>query len=357
MPMALARQRCPQAIVVPPRFERYAEVSAQLMAVFEDFSPTVEPISLDEAFLDMSGSGHHFGTPSQMGARIKAAVREATGGLTVSVGIAVNKFVAKVASGHDKPDGLTIVAPGESAAWLAALPVSVLWGAGPKTQRRLNALGLDTVGDVASCDPERLEAALGRMGRQFSALARGEDAREVVGSRAAKSIGSERTLERDLEGREAIALQLRKAAEQVGRRLRRGGMMAGGVRVKLKRRDFTILTRQRSLRVPSSGNEMLRAAAVDLLPEFGDVGPVRLVGLTAYDLQPVDAQTQLELVTNASQRERQLDGLLDAVQQRFGPGTLHRARELTRTEVIDGGVTLDELRRMKRDAGEGGSED
>jgi len=153
MPMVTARRLCPNAVVVPPRFERYQEVSAAIMRVFADFSPEVEPLSLDEAFLDMTGSEGLFGDPETMGRRLKAAVRDATGGLTVTVGLSAIKYVAKVASGYKKPDGLTVVPPESAKAWLAPMPVSRLWGAGQKTEPRLHALGLRTIGDVADADP------------------------------------------------------------------------------------------------------------------------------------------------------------------------------------------------------------
>ena len=226
MPMARARKLCPQALVVPPRFERYQEVSATIMRLFGEFSPCVEPLSLDEAFLDMTGSERLFGSPEQIGAKLKRAVRDATGGLTASVGISATKYVAKVASGHGKPDGLTIVPPADAAAWLAPQPVSNLWGAGPKTTLRLEQLGLRTIGAVAALDPTRLEGELGAVGRRFGDLARGLDPRHVSGARAARGLSSERTLESDVSTRPAIEAYLRSAAETVARRLRRRGERA-----------------------------------------------------------------------------------------------------------------------------------
>jgi DNA polymerase-4 len=154
MPMARAKQMCPQAIVVPPRFERYTEISKTVMGVFATFSPKIEAISLDEAFIDLTGAERLMGDPRKIGQALKRAVREATGGLTVSVGISGTKFVAKVASDFDKPDGLTIVPPDEARAWLAPMPVSRLWGAGPVTVEKLHALGLKTIGDVAACQED-----------------------------------------------------------------------------------------------------------------------------------------------------------------------------------------------------------
>lgn len=343
MPMALARRRCPQALVVPPRFERYSEISAKIMAVFADFSPAVEPISLDEAFLDMTGATHIFGPPENFGKRLKSAIREATGGLTASVGVSGTKYVAKVASGHRKPDGLTIVAPHEAQRWLAPQPVAVLWGAGPKMQARLAGLGLSTVGDVASFGEARLVDALGGAGRHFHALSLGQDPRPVAGSRTAKCLSSERTLRSDVDRTEDICFHLRKAAEHVARRLRKRRTVARGVRVKLKRADFRILTRQRRLAEPTDTSAAIYQCAESLLPEFRDSGPFRLIGVAAFELEAAHRETQLDLLAPGDERTERLDRMLDQVAERFGPGAVRRARDLERGTVLDSGVNLDFL--------------
>ena len=344
MPMALARRRCPDAVVVPPRFERYKEISATVMAVFDEFSPAVEPLSLDEAFLDMTGSAHIFGPPESFGRRLKAAVRDATGGLTVSVGISGTKYVAKVASGHRKPDGLTIVPPEAAQTWLAPQPVGVLWGAGPKMQRKLGDLGLTTVGDVAAWGEQRLIATLGETtGRHFHALAVGTDPRPVESSRRAKSLSSERTLNRDVERRDDICFHLRKAAEDVARRLRRHAIVARGVRVKLKRSDFQILTRQQRLADPTAASDVIYRCAEALLAQFDDPGPFRLIGVGAYELEPAANEPQLDLLETGTERSRRLDRVLDEVAERFGPDAVRRARDLERGTVLDSGANLDFL--------------
>src|SRR5680860_448173 len=238
MPMAKARRLCPHALIVPPRFERYQQVSASIMRVFGDFSPAVEALSLDEAFLDMTGSEGLFGDPESMGRRLKAAVFDATGGLTVSVGLSATKYVAKVASAHRKPDGLTVVPPETAKAWLAPMPVSRLWGAGQKTEPRLLALGLRTIGDVAAADPKLLADKLGKLGMHFYTLAQAQDPRRVDGHRKSKSIGSENTLARDVRDKGEIKLHLRRSADKIARRLRAKGLVASGVAVKLKSADF-----------------------------------------------------------------------------------------------------------------------
>lgn len=335
MPMQRARRLCPEALVVPPRFERYQQVSELVMSAFGDFSPLVEPLSLDEAFIDMTGSTRLFGDPESIGRRIKAAVRECTGGLTASVGISGTRYVAKVASAFRKPDGLTIVPPARMREWLAPQPVSSLWGAGPKTTERLRALGWETIGQVASADAPALERSFGELGRRFFALANGVDPREVVGSRRAQSISSERTLNVDIAARAQIAGYLRLSADNVAARLRRSHRLARGVRVKLKTTSFRIVTRQGVLSEPTDVGAVLYTHAASLLREVGERGPFRLVGLAAYDL--VAAQTsaaQLALLPGPGNRERRLETAIDSLAARFGRGAVQRAGDLAR----DGGV-------------------
>ena len=344
MPMARARKLCPQALIVPPRFDRYQQVSEIIMDVFGDFSPRVEALSLDEAFLDMTGAERLFGSPDDIGRKLKAAVREATGGLTASVGISSTKYVAKVASAYRKPDGLTIVPPDASVAWLAPLPVSRLWGAGPKTEARLRALGYETIGDVARRPAAELERALGGLGRRFHALANAEDVREVSGSRAAVSLSSERTLAVDVSARSEIEAHVRGAAEIVAQRLRRRGIRARGVRLKLKRSDFRVLTRQRALRAPTDVAAELFGVGKALLAELDDSGPFRLVGLGAYDLAPREDR-QLTIADETASRARRLEQTLDELAERFGAGVVQRAADLAADRGMGLAANLDFLER------------
>jgi len=327
MPMAKARRLCPTAAIIPPRFDRYQEVSRTIMEVFGNFSPDVEALSLDEAFLDMTGSEQLFGGPESIGRRLKDAVREATGGLTASVGISATKYVAKVASACRKPDGLTVVPPEEAKAWLAPLPVAWLWGAGPKTQARLHHLGLQTIGEVARADPKFLFAKLGSAGLHFHTLAQAEDPRPVLGRRNSKSIGSEHTLDRDVCEKTDIKLHLHRSADTIGRRLRKKSYMAFGVSVKLKTTDFQLLTRQHRLSEPTDVTERLYSVGVELLNEFNHPGPFRLVGMAAYDLVGINDQIQLDLFGTFARRRR-LDEAIDRLAERFGPDAVHRANDL-----------------------------
>lgn len=348
MPMAQARRMCPDAVIVPPRFDRYQQVSATIMKVFSDFSPEVEALSLDEAFLDMSGSEQLFGDPHSIGRRLKAAVRDATNGLTASVGLSGTKYVAKVASATRKPDGLTVVPPEQAKSWLAPLSVSWLWGAGPKTQARLQQLGLHTIGDVASADARFLSAKLGSAGLHFHTLAQAEDPRPVVGRRASKSIGSEHTLEEDVREKAVIKFHLRRSADTVGRRLRKKNYVAFGVGVKLKTADFQIVTRQHRLSEPTDVADKLYSVGVSLLDHIEQRGPFRLVGLVAYDLVDADTLMQLDLF-GASARRRQLEVAIDGLVERFGTNVLCRADDLNKSPGVRLAATLDFLDDRTRD--------
>jgi DNA polymerase-4 len=348
MPMAKARRLCPNAVIIPPRFDRYQEISRKIMRVFSDFSPEVEALSLDEAFLDMTGSEQLFGDAQSIGSRLKDAVRAATGGLTASVGLSATKYVAKVASACQKPDGLTVVPPVEARAWLAPLPVSWLWGAGPKTQARLHQIGLRTIGEVAEADPDFLFAKLGRVGLHFHALAHAEDSRPVIGGRSSKSIGSERTLGKDVCEKSLIKVHLRRSADAIGRRLRQKRNVAFGVGIKLKTADFQILTRQRRLSESTDVTERLYSIGVDLLKELNHRGPFRLVGMVAYDLVGIDDRLQLDLFSTSA-RQRRLDVAIDELAERFGPNIVHRANDLTQPPEVGLTPILDFLDNRTRD--------
>lgn len=324
MPMAEARRLCPQAVVLPPNFERYKEVSDAVMGVFERFSPLVEPLSLDEAFLDMTGAEGLFGPPAEMGRRLKEAVQRATDGLAVSVGISATKFVAKVASNFQKPDGLTVVPPEAVLDFLWPLDVSRLWGVGPKTRELLIRRGLRTIGDVAHTPADDLARRLGEWGGHIHELAWGRDDREVVPEREAKSIGAEVTLEEDVVGQAALLPHLRRSAARIARSLREDGLLAGGVRVKLKTSGFRLLTRQCGVDPPTDSEHELLRTAVGLLDQFDLRVPMRLVGMAAFNLSPTGQRPhQADLFEDGTrQRRRTLDRTLDALKGRFGDGAV-----------------------------------
>ena len=329
MPMAQATRLCPQALIVPPRFDRYKEISVEIMKVFADFSPVVEPLSLDEAFLDMTGAANIFGSPRSMGRKLKDAVREVTGGLTVSVGLSATKYVAKVASAYAKPDGLTVVEPDGAVAWLAPQSVARLWGAGSKTQAKMRELGYEVIADVAAADKETLVAQLGRAGGHFFELAHAHDSRPVLSDRGAQSICFERTLHYDVSGVSDIRIHLRNAADKIGQRLRRKDLVAGGVRVKLKTNKFQLLSRQCVLSEPTDLANTLYVAGKVLLPEFDNPGPFRLIGMAAFQLSDRQNPQQMSLL-RGNDHHRSLEAALDEIGKRFGDDVMHRANDLPR---------------------------
>lgn len=322
MPMAEARRLCPGAVFLAPDFSRYEAESLKIREVFHRFSPLVEPLSLDEAFLDMTGAEGLFGEPPEMGAALQRAVREATD-LTVSVGVAPCKFVAKVASDFRKPAGLTVVPPEGVRPFLAPLDVGRLWGVGPKTRARLVALGFATIGDLAAAPEERLVSLLGEAGRELRRLALGQDSRPVVGEREALSIGAEETFEEDLRGPEAVLPSLRRAAEQVASHLRREGLLAGGVRVKVKTARFALHTRQTLLPRPADTWEELFAEGRRLLERFDWKEPVRLCGMAAYRLE-VRRRLRPGSLFEEEERERRrkAEAAVDRLRERFGRASI-----------------------------------
>ena len=328
MSMAKAKRLCPQALIVPPRFSRYTEISALVMRTFEDFSPDVEAISLDEAFLEMTGTEHLFGTPGVMGRKIKDAVKEVTGGLTISVGISGTKYVAKVASDFRKPDGLTVVHPDHAEAFLAPLGVRKLWGVGPVTEQRLIAAGYTHIGQIAVEDEATLQRRLGNLGPHLRRLALANDPRRVLTRRRARSIGSERTLAEDVSDRPSIQEHLRRSAESIGRRLRGKDLLAGGIRVKLKTSDFQLMSRQTLLATPSDVGQRLYEAALPMLDHFPWDLPFRLVGLAAYDIIRPGEPLQLDLFGRPTSQRRKLEAAMDAVREAFGSQAITRAENL-----------------------------
>ncbi|MGO8970370.1 MAG: DNA polymerase IV [Myxococcaceae bacterium] len=322
MPMARALRLAPDAVVVPPRLAAYAEASEQVFAIFERYTPLVEPLSLDEAFLDVSESRSLFGLPGAIASRIRAEVAKEVE-LPCSAGIAAVKFVAKVASDLAKPNGQREVPLEQTQAFLAPLPVARLWGVGPKLEATLRGLGLRTVGDVARAAPEFLCEQLGEVGRHLGALSRGEDDREVVPDRQAKSIGAEDTFAEDTASTEALQRALHSQSLRVGRRLRRAGLKARTVQLKVKLSDFTLLTRRRTLDNPTDDGQRLYREAAQLLERLALPSAVRLTGVSAQEL--VGALSQLGLFAEPEARSQRLNAALDAIVARYGQGAVSPA--------------------------------
>jgi DNA polymerase IV len=338
IPMARALKLAPAAVVVSPRFAAYAEASEQVFAILERYTPLIEPLSLDEAFLDVTASQALFGTPAEIATRLRREIA-AEVRLPASAGIASSKFVAKIASDLAKPDGQREVPPEKTREFLAALPVSRLWGVGPKLEERLHRLGLRLVGDLASRDEGWLAARLGDLGAHLAALARGEDDRPVIPDRSSKSIGAEDTFEEDVADLEVLKPRLHAQALRVARRLRKAELRTRVVQLKLKLDDFTLQTRRCTLDRPTDDGQELYRHALALLERAPLPRPVRLTGVSAQELDEV-GEAQLGLFGEPPRRSDALNRALDAIAERFGRGAVAPADVLS----LEEGEPLDELR-------------
>ncbi|WP_439688483.1 DNA polymerase IV [Curtobacterium sp. SP.BCp] len=323
MPMAVAKRRCPNAVIVEPHFEKYREQSAAVMSVFDRFTPRVERLGIDEAFLDVAGALRLYGTPWQIGAAIRRAVFEQTG-LHCSVGAASTKFVAKLASSRAKPDGLLVVPAAETVAFLHPQPVSALWGVGGKTQETLERRGIRTVGDLATTPLPSLVAALGPTGGQrLHDLSWGRDPRTVESGVGEKSIGHEVTFGRDLTERDDVARELLRLADKVAVRLRRADVQARTVALKVRYTDFTTLTRSRTLAEPTDVAKRIHREAVELYDVLHRPGNrIRLIGVRGENLVPAAASNAL---WDDDAPWRETETTVDAVAARFGAGVLRPA--------------------------------
>ncbi|MEM7629642.1 MAG: DNA polymerase IV [Planctomycetota bacterium] len=330
MPTAVALRNCPHAVVVRGSYETYKEVSAQVMSILESCTPLVQPVSIDEAFCDVTGSVQLLGEPSAIARRIRSDVRAQTG-LTCSVGVAPNKFLAKLASDLDKPDGLTIITRETVRTVLDPLPVSRLWGVGPAAQQRLARLGLRTIGDIAGAEHQTLLQALGDFGAHVHTLALGLDDRPVTPDREAKSISHEQTFGENLADPDAVRAVLLDQAEQVARRLRRHGRLARTVTVKIRFGDFETVTRSRTLDEAGDSTRAIAHAARGLFDQWArQFRSVRLIGVGVSQLgDPAGAAPQLGLFdAETSERSRAVDRATDAIADRFGPRAVQRAGAL-----------------------------
>jgi DNA polymerase-4 len=318
MSAAMARRLCPEGVFVRPRGERYAEVSRQIFAVFAGITPLVEPLSIDEAFLDVSGCRRLFGEPAAIARHIKDEVRRQVG-LTASVGVAHNKFLAKLASDLEKPDGLVVV-PADAETWLGPMPVGRLWGVGRVAEQNLAGLGIRTVAELRAYPAEALVARLGDHARHLLELAHGRDDRPVVPDHEARSIGNETTFAEDIADADRLQAILDDLADNVARRLRRHGLAARTVTLKARYADFTTPTRSLTLPRPVDGTVDLRDAARTLLHERLDRRgrPLRLIGVTASNLEPKGGAQPELFADPRAERERTLDGVVDKVRDRFG---------------------------------------
>lgn len=326
MPVGQALRLCPNAIIVSPRFDRFVAVSRQVMEVFREITPFVEPLSIDEAFLDVSGARRMWGSPGEVARLVRARVLERTG-LTCSVGVAATKHVAKMASTLSKPNGLLIVAAADTADFLAPRPVSAMWGVGPKAAAALSARAIHTIADVRATPREVLDRALGAaMGDRVWHLARGLDDRQVVTERTEKSIGHEETFLRDIDDVATLHTELRRLADRVGARLRTAGVRASTVAIKVRTSDFVTASRSQTLTEPTDVGHRLGAAAIDLFDRIERFLPVRLVGVRAERL--VGGDPSRVALWDDDESWRRIDAALDGAHERFGSAAVTRASTL-----------------------------
>ena len=333
MPMAQARRLCPQAVCLRSRMARYREKSDQVFNIFNEFTPQVEGLSLDEAFLDVSASLRLFGAPDTIARQLKQRIH-ATTGLTASVGVAHNKFLAKLASDAQKPDGLVWIRPDAVRSFLDPMPVARLWGIGKQTAPKLKALGLLTIGQLRRADPGVLQPVLGNRTSHFQALARGEDDREVEALRPDKSISHEVTFDRDVTDRDLLLAELQSQSERVARRLREQGLLARTVTVKIRDHRFRTVTRSSTLRAGSDSTRTLYRMARALFERWrqGQRGtPVRLIGVGASGLEPAGERAAGDRLEGRG--ERVVDRVLDEINRRYGEAGVVHAQTLRRKDV------------------------
>ncbi|MBU0908192.1 MAG: DNA polymerase IV [Proteobacteria bacterium] len=323
--IVVARRRCPQGIFRPVRMSRYHEVSEQVMAIFRHYTPRVEQISVDEAFLDVTGCQGLFGSAQEIAEMIRKRVREEIG-LTVSAGVAGCKLVAKIASDVNKPDGLTIVPHGREAEFLAPLPIKCMWGVGKKTLPDLHLLGVQTIGDLTRFTLDFLEKKFGKHGRHMYFCARGIDERQVECDHCTKSIGNEETFDRDVTDLQEIRKELLRLATKVGERLRRHHFSGRAITLKIKYHDFISISRSMTLNQPTNDSRELYQAVLSLLPKtLAGAKPVRLVGIAVDKLQEDSLPRQLDLFNSKKTDRQELNKALDRINTRFGSHTIKPA--------------------------------
>lgn len=328
MPVGQAMRLCPTAKIVMPHFDRYQAVSRQVMAVFESITPLVEPLSVDEAFLDVQGVRRLWGSPGQIARLVRERV-QAEVGISCSVGVAATKHVAKMASTISKPDGMLIVAAADTLDFLAPRSVRTMWGVGPKASDALEARGIRTIGDIRDSPQDMLDRAVGQaLGARIAQLARGEDVRSVETERVEKSVGHEETFDIDVSDREFLRAELLRLADRVAVRLRKAGWECATVAIKIRFDDFTTLSRSQTLAEPTSVGQRIGEAAQKLYESIDRRDPVRLVGVRAEKLRPAGGAAFA--LWDDDEHWRKVEGALDDARARFGSATITRARHVAR---------------------------
>lgn len=331
MPMTRARRLCPQATVLPPDHSLYAAISSAVMETFRSVTPDIEPLSLDEAFLDVSGAVRRLGSPATIGAQIRDTIHDEQG-ITCSVGVSSTKFVAKIASGLAKPDGMVVVPRDEIIPFVQQLPVGALWGVGDKTEEQLTRLGLRTVADIAHTPLPTLIRGLGEAtGTHLHELSWGRDPRPVAREQREKSLGADETFEYDIDDPEEIHRHLLKLSDRVGARLRAARLTGRTVSIKVRFSDFTTITRARTLREPTDGSREIYETATSLFDALGlQRARIRLVGVRLEKLVAVEQAPIQGMLGEADHGWRDADRAVDRASARFGAGSVRPASLIDR---------------------------
>ena len=325
MPIYEAKERCPEGVFLPVRMRRYAEFSQKVLDILRGFSPLVEQVSIDEAYLDITGTEVLFGAPDQVARRIKETIRNETG-LTCSIGAAPSKFLAKVASEIDKPDGLTIILGADVDKFLSQLPVEKIPGVGKRSVERLHLYGIKMVGDIKRFSPEKLSRDFGKFGQRLHELAAGEENSRVVVSRETKSISSENTLESNTKDRTVLKNKIKHHAERVAERLRQEKLGACTITIKIKYSDFSLVTKGHTLGKATDSSQAIVDAAIKLFMDQPLRSKVRLTGVAASNLESSAKNIQMELFETGltKGKERRVDEAVDTIKERFGAKVITR---------------------------------
>ncbi|OQX83186.1 hypothetical protein B6D60_10880 [candidate division KSB1 bacterium 4484_87] len=324
MPISQAYRRCPYAIYVFPRMRRYVEMSKIIHKIFYEFTPLVEPISIDEAFLDVSGCTRLFGSPEEIAKSIKKRIKAATG-LTGSVGVAPSKFVAKIASDLEKPDGLVIVKPEKVKEFLSPLPISKMWGVGKKTEETLIKMGIDTIGRMAAMSREKIVKQLGKIGLHFWYLANGIDDRDVHTESTRKSVSLENTFLEDVDDEATIEKMIRSLSDNVSRILRKKNLKGKTLTLKIRLEDFSTFTRSRSFNEFIDSSALISKTALQLYSKFDRKGKkVRLLGIGISNLNTIVGD-QMNFFDQQKEEEKKIDRVIDLIQNKFGADLIKKA--------------------------------
>jgi DNA polymerase-4 len=327
MPIYQAKQKCPHGVFVPPRMGRYKEVSKKVMALLKEFSPLVEPVSIDEAYMDITGCQRLFGEPQEIAREIKRRIYESVH-LTCSIGVAPNKFLAKIASDLEKPDGLILIMPEQVPQFIESLPIKKVPGVGKKMVRQLEVLGIRTLGDVQRLPEQSLLKHLGKFGKRLRALSAGSDDSAVTPYAPHKSISSERTLAADTRDIKLLKRYLLSQSAEVARQLRQAGVRARTIVIKIKNADFKMVTRRTTIAVPTQSSETIYKHAAQLIDDFKITQKIRLIGVGTTGFSAVTASAQMGLFDQQEKPNdnwEKVDKALDSISQKFGKDVIGRA--------------------------------